>query len=141
MIIDTVWPLLALPIFWVGISFTLGMFGWRHLAHSYPAERTSQGRTWYMEWGQIGLTHYRAALILTATMEGLRIAVLFPFRIGHPPIFIPWEDLSAVRDRWTFIPVVHLVAAKVPSVRIKLSKRTAIAIAAAVGEAWPGRIT
>jgi hypothetical protein len=66
----------------------------------------------------------------------LRLSVLFPFRIGHPPIFIPWTDITAVRETWYFFPVVLLTLAKVPGVPIRLNEATAQAIARQAGNAW-----
>jgi hypothetical protein len=32
--------------------------------------------------------------IMGSSYKGLYLGVLFPFRIGHPPLLIPWRDLK-----------------------------------------------
>lgn len=38
---------------------------------------------------------------VSANRAGLSLAVLFPFRLGHPLLFIPWSEITASeRRRW-----------------------------------------
>jgi hypothetical protein len=56
---------------------------------------------------------------------GLHLAVLFPFRPGHPPLFIPWSEVS-VREGWN--PTrrgVALSFLRVPEVPLVLSTKLA----------------
>jgi hypothetical protein len=41
--------------------------------------------------------HYRNALFVTVGRSGLSLSVLFLFRVLHPPLFIPWSAVEAVR--------------------------------------------
>ena len=36
---------------------------------------------------------------LGSSYKGLYLAVLFPFRIGHPPLLIPWRDIKAKKEK------------------------------------------
>jgi hypothetical protein len=43
--------------------------------------------------GYVGLTSYGSCLIVGVDPTGIRLSILFPFRIGHPPLFLPWRAL------------------------------------------------
>ncbi len=132
---------LGIPLLFIVVCYLVAFAGWRQVHQWYPDRPlgvTGADASWYMNWGLIGMANYKGVLTLTATPQGLRISVLFLFRIGHPPIFIPWGDITAVRETWYFSPVVLLTLAKVPSVPIRLSASTAQAIASHAGAAWAG---
>ncbi len=83
---------------WCAIVFALASVGgWRRLAATY---RASDDSTRYVapRWqtGRIGIVPYRRVLTIDASEKGLRLAVPFPFRIGHQSLLIPW---SAVHNR------------------------------------------
>jgi len=51
-----------------------------------------------MRSGKIGIVQYYSSLNFCVTDEGLRISVVFPLRLGHPPLMIPWQDIHHVSD-------------------------------------------
>ncbi len=51
-----------------------------------------------MEYGKVGSIYYRSCLMLCDCDKGLAISVPWIFRIGHPPLFIPWEAFHNVRQ-------------------------------------------
>ena len=48
-----------------------------------------------MRWG----TNYKHCLTVGADPTGLFLSVLFFYRVGHPPLFLPWSELSIRRRR------------------------------------------
>lgn len=96
-------PLLA-PVLYAGALLCIPrLTGWHRLSRRHPLPPSpgpSRGRLWRgsLRLGRLG--HYNSSVILSAHDQGLRIAAWFHLRIGHPPIFLPWEDLSyAERSR------------------------------------------
>jgi hypothetical protein len=91
---------LALALFatiWTVTCFLIArMNGWNHLATLYSANAGEfQGRKWYLQSGRMrGWGRYKGALTLGANDRGLYLAVVLPFRPGHPPLFIPWESID-----------------------------------------------
>lgn len=84
-------------ILWCSVSFFLATLGgWRLLAEAYRLQDRFDGSRWRfasarMRWG----VNYNGCLTFGANEHGLYLAALFLFRLGHPPLFIPWSDLRA----------------------------------------------
>ena len=75
-----------------------------------------------MRWG----TNYVACLTIGANREGLFLAVFPIFRVGHPPLFIPWNDISTEdRNQRGFFPAVKVLFRKCPNVYMIFSKKLA----------------
>lgn len=98
-------PLFLIPLFpvafagmWCAVSLLLSrMGGWSHMAEKFPAHDQPSGKRFYMQGGRIGVVQYSGCLTLHLSPEGTHLAVLFPFRLGHPPLFIPWEAVHRAR--------------------------------------------
>lgn len=93
----------AFPLFWIAVSLLLAhMGGWAKLAEKYPEVRNrveSPSETYRMRSGSVGATNYSKCLNLRVYDDGLRVSVLLPFRIGHPPLFIPWDQFHSVSEK------------------------------------------
>lgn len=83
---------------WVAVSLILSFVGgWRALSREYRAPHTVPERGWVERRALFsGRARYKNILRLTASDTGIYLSVAFPFRIGHPPLFFPWEDLFAM---------------------------------------------
>ncbi|MBT9290283.1 hypothetical protein [Prosthecodimorpha staleyi] len=94
---------LALVGMFAGISKLLAAIGgWGRVAERYRARAPVSGRRFSMQSGQMGLVNYRNTLTITVTPEGLHIAILPLFRIGHPPLLIPWTAMRNGRRKRLF---------------------------------------
>ena len=88
------------PILWCGACLLLSHIGgWAGLATRYRDGENAAGQSRYLCSGRIGMVNYNSCLTLGVSKTGLRLAVLFPFRVGHRPIFIPWSDFHSVAQR------------------------------------------
>src|SRR5262245_55938881 len=108
------WLLLVLvlfPILWVGLLNLLArMSGWSRLATTYRYRGRFEGfRKRFVSGHLVGGAffglpcNYGSCLTLGSNAQGLYLAVLAPFRPGHPPLFIPWRDVTArLEQRWLF---------------------------------------
>ncbi|MCA8997545.1 MAG: hypothetical protein KDA80_11170 [Planctomycetaceae bacterium] len=95
--------IIGFPIAWGSISVLAShVGGWAKLAAHYTDTRSEQGDTYYMRSGSVGIVKYNACLILRVCENGLRLSVVFPFRIGHPPLFIPWDQFHSVSETGLF---------------------------------------
>jgi hypothetical protein len=99
--------IVAFPFFfvgmWSGVCLLLSSLGgWRRLSKSFPATGSPHGTQFYMQTGMVGVVSYRSTLVIHTTPDGFYLSVVLPFRLGHPPMFIPW---SAVRNAkaWSFL--------------------------------------
>ena len=86
------WPLFFLAL-WSGIVMLMSLMGgWHRLAKSYAvAEIPAGGQSWMS--GMIGIARYNRTLTVATDANGLYLNVRRIFRIGHPPLFIPWKDI------------------------------------------------
>src|SRR5580698_9321043 len=83
-------------VLWCAVSFlTSLMSGWFALSKRFRTQSEPYGDirsagplfwTAHMRF----MTHYSYILCITTDEEGLSLYVMFPFRIGHPPLHIPW---------------------------------------------------
>ncbi|TWT82514.1 hypothetical protein CA13_39770 [Planctomycetes bacterium CA13] len=91
--------LASIPLLWCGICLVLSWAsGWWVLAKQFPARSRVDGPVARMRTGSIGPIHYHSMLTFVAAEHGIRISIFLPFRIGHPPLFIPWEAFLNIRD-------------------------------------------
>ena len=75
------------------------MGGWRRLAESFPAKGQPSGKHFFMQSGKVGLVNYGSCLTIYSAPEGLYLSVWLPFRLGHPPLFIPWDAVHNMTTR------------------------------------------
>lgn len=72
--------------------------GWHRLAERFPGrDRQPSGRRFSMQSGRVGLVNYSSCLTIHTSAEGLHLAVWPLFRLGHPPLFIPWDEIHQAR--------------------------------------------
>jgi hypothetical protein len=84
-------------LFWIAASVAVAVIGgWNELSHFYRSEKPFDGRRWYFRSGRMRWnTKYSGCLMIGANAQGLYLAAFILFRVGHPPLFIPWQDISA----------------------------------------------
>lgn len=135
------WPVLALPAFalwWCFVLWVVGqLFGWGRLACHYRAHEHFTDTRWHFRSAKIGWSNYSGCLTVGSSAAGLYLAVFFPFRPGHPPLFIPWADVTArVSQSWPFGSWLELRFEKVPSVALYLPRSLGDRIAADANRSW-----
>jgi hypothetical protein len=119
-----------IPIFicgWLAVCFILAHIGgWTKLNCYYPALSPPENAIFYtisagMRWG----TSYRSCLVLGATTQGIYVRLIFLFRPWHPPLFIPWSDITTMEQKQWFIPVIRFNFSKAPDVPLVMLKGVA----------------
>ena len=125
------------PLLWCGVIFLVAQIGgWAQLAQVYRFDRKFRGQSWSMQsaamrWG----CSYNSVLTFGANDEGLYIVPLIFFRFAHPPLFIPWYDLSVMRINGIFW-YAQLRFQRTPSIPVKINRRLFERLAGCAGEAW-----
>jgi len=123
-------PYLFVPLFvamWVGICHVISLVGgWRELSSHYHAEHPFSGELFRFQSAQMrGRMNYNSCLTVGANVEGLYLSVLFVFRLGHPPLFIPWSDVSGTIEKRRWFSCLRLKFERCPLVPLVISKRLA----------------
>jgi hypothetical protein len=121
-----VWLALAFPLLFAGLWFLMSQFfafvgGWRELARSYRAVGEPRGETYSSRSARLGAVDYRSCVRFVAGPLGLFVSLLFLFRSGRDPLFVPWQGVSAaVHHGWLF-RYVDLRFDRHPDVRLRVS--------------------
>lgn len=100
--------------FWCLIVKMLSLVGWQRLAQyevprPLPGPRTTVGRA------TVGGISYKNVLKATAQAEGLSLEAMFLFRVGHPPLLIPWSAIGPVRAEKSFWTTTYTTEIRVSS--------------------------
>lgn len=99
---------LFFPIFfislWALISFLISYVGgWHSLAQQFRNDGPVYGERY--RWQAAGMrwtARYNGCLTISADIHGLNLSTNILFRIAHPPLFIPWSEITLTRKRVFF---------------------------------------
>lgn len=90
------------PVVWCFVSWLISYFsGWQRLAALYPARTAPTGQRFSTD-ARIGVTRYGGNVYVDVSSEGLFLSVMFAFRIGHQPLFIPWSEIHNRQTKTVF---------------------------------------
>jgi hypothetical protein len=70
-------------------------------------------------------SHYSSVIRLTAASDALYASVLLPFRIGHAPLRIPWDEIHFSRTKFFFRTYIVLTLGNEEKVPMRISQRMA----------------
>jgi hypothetical protein len=137
---NTVVILLFVICTWMVVNLVVGLIsGWSELARNYRATQGFVGRSWRFQSARFRwLTGYNNVLTVGANPQGLYLAVFPLFRIGHPPLFIPWQDVSVRPGRTLGFDIYKLDFRQAPSIHLQVRQSLGKRIGDAAGSAWPG---
>jgi hypothetical protein len=71
----------------------------------------------------MGLTNYSACLTVGANNSGLYLAVFPLFRVGHPPLLIPWVDISTSKSKRFWFSYLDFKFTQAPTVTFKIPEQ------------------
>jgi len=119
-------------VLWCTVCFGLSLLGgWYSLGQHYRQKEPFLGRRWHMRSATLRLVGYGNCLTVGADSKGLFLSVLFPFRIAHAPLFIPWSEIQTSPTRYFFFfPMVKLQFKQEPSVSMRFMRGLASKLAA-----------
>jgi hypothetical protein len=92
------------PIFFVALWCAIGFLsskltGWAVLAQRFRSTYPFAGQIWRWKSARMRRgANYNNCLTIGADPIGLYLSMVFFFRVGHPPLFLPWSEIS-VRGR------------------------------------------
>ena len=116
--------LLGFVVIWsFVIVLTSRLGGWWRLAQHYRDFDSYYGRKLYWKSGNFGAASYGGILTFGANYQGLYLAVNFLFSMGHPALFIPWNDIQAEERQRLFAKETTLTFAKAPKVKLTVPSR------------------
>lgn len=102
---------IVFPLFWVAIVRLIAYLGgWAKLARYYSTDEAVSGDRFRMSSARFGrIAGYNSTLNITVSSQGIHLQTILLFRMGHVPLFIPWEDFSQLkRDQFAFRTSVRM---------------------------------
>lgn len=111
------WCLITVIIAYLG--------GWQRLAKRYRTTRPPSVKAFRMTSCTIGLfCSYKSCLNIYVSAEGLYLSVIFLFRLAHPPLFIPWDDIRVTgEDQFFWVKTVTLAVGNPIIASVTLPKK------------------
>jgi hypothetical protein len=129
---------LAFAAWWCFIMWVVSrLCGWHALARHYRAENRFHGKHRRFSSVKVGSGNYSGCVTLGANSDGLSLAVMVLFRVGHPPLFIPWADLKPrIKKMWIFGEWLEFEVKRTPHVKLSFAMAVAKKLAADANHAW-----
>jgi hypothetical protein len=123
--------LIASVAFWCLVCYLIGlMSGWSSLARRFTAQSEPSGQTlqagplfysvYLRFWG-----HYSSVVRAISTTDALYLSVLLPFRPGHPPLCIPWNEIAFARTKFLWQRFVVLTLGSEEQIPLRITERMA----------------
>src|SRR5262245_3061242 len=139
-------PALFVPFFiiffislWCFVCFLLGVVsGWVTLAAQFRCTSEFKGPSWSGRSGYMRWVNFNRILTVGADSSGLFLRMMFLFRIGQPPLLIPWNHVTiSKRGKIFFFRYVVLRLGREEQIPLAISGNLTDKIQAAAGSSWP----
>lgn len=126
------------PLFWSAIVFFIShLGGWASIAAAYPYREPLSEQCFRLQSAILRFSsNYNGALNICADDEGLYFSVMFLFRPGHTPFFVPWHEITGTQKGYFFYQVVDLRFDQTPDIPFRIYKRTADKLVDASNGRW-----
>jgi len=124
--------LIASAAFWCLVCFLIGLAsGWSSLSRRFAAQSEPCGETrqagplfysvYLRFWG-----HYSSVVRVISATDALYLSVLLPFRPGHPPLCIPWNEINFGRTRFLWQKFIVLTLGNEEQIPLRITERMAV---------------
>lgn len=129
---------IVFPLFWSAIVFLISRLGgWGSMAEAYPYREPLIVQCFSLQSAILRLaSNYNAVLKICADEQGLYFSVMFLFRPGHAPFFVPWEEITGTQKQYFLYPVVDLRFQRTPNLPFRVYKRTADKLVEVANGRW-----
>lgn len=91
--------LIALFPLWLASLFLFSRAGWYKLSRKYKSVTAFYGNNYGKFNARINDLNYAGRLYLQYNEEGINLSVIRVYRLFHPPVFIPWNDVTKIDKR------------------------------------------
>jgi hypothetical protein len=124
---------------WLLVSAVISFIGgWATLAKRFRFEQPFQGQRWTGQSGQMrGLAGYGNCLTVGCNPDGLYLATMPLFRFRHPPLLVPWNEITVSQRRILFFRFVRFSLGHELNIPLYLRWKLAEKVRRAAGNGWP----
>jgi hypothetical protein len=124
---------------WLLVSAVIAFIGgWATLAKRFRLNTPFVGQRWTRQSGQMRwIAGYGNCLTVGCSSEGLYLAMMPLFRFRHPPLLVPWNEVSVARRRILFFRLVRFSLGPELGIPLYLRWKLAEKIKQTAGDRWP----
>lgn len=128
-----------IALVWTGVSIVLSFAGgWFELARRFRGSKDFDGSSWRWQSAQMRwVAAYHNCITVGASQEGLYVAPFFPFRLAHPPLFIPWNEITYSKSTILFAPMTCFQLGREQQIPFWVPEKLGQKLQQAAGNAWP----
>lgn len=133
---------LILPLFFLLMLFVIPnlialMSGWKLLAQRFRLQGEFFGQKWSWQSAQMRYrANYNNCLNVGADQTGLFIQPMIFFRLAHPPLFVPWNEITWSTTQVLWLTMTELRLGRTEQVPFRIRASLAARIRAATGPSW-----
>lgn len=123
ILLPALFPVFFIAI-WCGICLLLSRLGgWDKLARSYRYENADIDiiKSFFMQSAGMGQTSYNNCVLIKVAEKGLHLSVFPIFRLGHPPLFFPWDALPMPETKRMLWMTYHVY--EIDGVKLSISDK------------------
>jgi len=108
--------------------------GWRVLAQRYQTSEPPPQDLHSFQSGRVGLVVFKSVLNVGTSDRGLYLSVFFPFSLAHPPLLIPWSEISRVEEVHNFLQDSYRLYIGTPAIAKLLLHRQTLSVVQSIME-------
>ena len=126
-------------LFWLLFNFIVSrLTGWAQMAAHYRNAGGLPEKVWRFQtigtrWGM----GYKGSANVGADSRGLHLSLFFIFRLGHPPLFVPWRDITITEKQVFKSKELELRFRKTEDLPVRIFTKLGDHLAEAAGSNWP----
>ena len=126
---------------WAVVSYTISLLsGWKELSHRFRDAGAYYSYQWPFQSVRTRTIFgsYHNCVNFGADETGLYMAVSRPFRLGHPPLFIPWSEIQvAAHNQGLMFKSRRLLLGRQESIPLLMTSSLAKKLQEVAGQGWP----
>ena len=118
-------------VVWALICYAISFVsGWHTLARAFrtdspPSDKLRTAGPFFYTVYMMRWSRYTGVIRITATADGIYLSAALLLRIGHPPLFVPWEQIEISHAQKWGQQLVVLTLGKEQRVAVRISKKMA----------------
>ncbi|PSH03030.1 MAG: hypothetical protein CXZ00_14405 [Acidobacteria bacterium] len=135
----------AIPIYifalFCSILFLVSrLSGWAALARRFSSTEPFCGETWRWQSARFRFSsNFNNCLTVGANEQALYFSVIIPFRLFHPPLTIPWQEIEVETGKvfFGFYDTARLRIGTEERITVRIYGKLVNRVRQAAGPAWP----
>ncbi|HEY6250623.1 MAG TPA: hypothetical protein VI685_11735 [Candidatus Angelobacter sp.] len=123
---------------WLLLNLIAAASGWKILAQRFSVQQPFSGPQWKWQSARMRFgMGYNNSLKVGANRAGLFIQPVWVILAGHPPLFIPWSEISFGHAAGWMSNYVRLCLGRSEQIPFTIRPSLADRLRAAAGPGWP----